>query len=51
MAMVHDELGKEWLCPELFRIGASALLGNIERALTELSFGQKELGNIPIPVV
>ena len=29
-----EELGREWLAPQLFRIGASALLGDIERQLT-----------------
>lgn len=49
--MIKEELGKEWLCPELFRIGASALLGNIERALLELATGQKEASNTPMPAV
>jgi hypothetical protein len=30
---VRAELGEEWLRPELFRIGASTLLGEIERAV------------------
>jgi deoxyribose-phosphate aldolase len=31
--MINEELGKEWLQPDLFRIGASSLLGDIERQL------------------
>ncbi len=33
LLMVKDELGTEWLRPGLFRIGASALLTDIERQL------------------
>ncbi|KAF4517280.1 hypothetical protein B566_EDAN008614 [Ephemera danica] len=51
MIMVHEELGTDWLNSGLFRIGASALLGNIERVLLELAYGQKEFANIPVPVV
>ncbi len=31
--MMREELGRPWLEPELFRIGASTLLGDIERQL------------------
>lgn len=31
--LMKDELGRDWLEPELFRIGASSLLGDIERQL------------------
>ncbi|OUR78580.1 deoxyribose-phosphate aldolase [Alphaproteobacteria bacterium 46_93_T64] len=31
--MMKEELGTEWLQPDLFRIGASSLLGDIERQL------------------
>jgi deoxyribose-phosphate aldolase len=31
--MMKEELGREWLNPELFRFGASSLLGDIERQL------------------
>ena len=31
--VVKEELGREWLEPELFRIGASSLLADIERQL------------------
>jgi deoxyribose-phosphate aldolase len=33
LALMKDELGREWLEPDLFRFGASALLSDIERQL------------------
>ena len=33
LSMVKDELGDRWLRPDLFRFGASSLLGDIERQL------------------
>ena len=33
LALMKDELGREYLEPELFRIGASSLVGDIERQL------------------
>jgi deoxyribose-phosphate aldolase len=33
LAMMKEELGEEWMRPNLFRIGASSLLGDIERQL------------------
>jgi len=33
LALMKEELGHEWLSRELFRIGASSLLGDIERQL------------------
>jgi deoxyribose-phosphate aldolase len=33
LAMMKEELGPSWLCAELFRFGASGLLGDIERQL------------------
>ena len=33
LAMIKDELGGRWLQPDLFRFGASSLLGDIERQL------------------
>lgn len=32
-ALMHEELGPEWLMPDLFRIGASTLLNDLERQL------------------
>ncbi len=33
LALMKEELGDEWMQPDLFRIGASSLLGDIERQL------------------
>jgi deoxyribose-phosphate aldolase len=33
MLMIKEELGADWLTPQLFRFGASALLGDIERQI------------------
>ncbi|MCF3592604.1 deoxyribose-phosphate aldolase [Rhodobacteraceae bacterium LMO-12] len=33
LALIKEELGDEWLSPDLFRFGASSLLGDIERQL------------------
>jgi deoxyribose-phosphate aldolase len=33
LALMRDELGSRWLEPDLFRFGASSLLGDIERQL------------------
>ncbi|XP_075066942.1 deoxyribose-phosphate aldolase [Mixophyes fleayi] len=33
LSLMKEELGDEWLTPELFRIGASTLLGDIERQI------------------
>ena len=33
LALVKEELGDRWLRPDLFRFGASSLLGDIERQL------------------
>lgn len=33
LALMKEELGDEWMQPHLFRIGASSLLGDIERQL------------------
>ncbi|MEX5727396.1 deoxyribose-phosphate aldolase [Rhodovulum iodosum] len=33
LALIKDELGEPWLRPELFRFGASSLLGDIERQI------------------
>ena len=37
MRLVAEEAGDEWLRPELFRLGASTLLGEIERRLELLA--------------
>ncbi|XP_077999870.1 deoxyribose-phosphate aldolase-like [Glandiceps talaboti] len=33
LALMKEELGNDWLTPSMFRIGASSLLGDIERQL------------------
>ena len=40
MMLMKEELGLEWLKPELFRFGASALLGDIERQLEHFVTGR-----------
>jgi len=32
--LMAEELGRDWLAPDLFRIGASSLLGDIERQIS-----------------
>ncbi|XP_014292534.1 deoxyribose-phosphate aldolase [Halyomorpha halys] len=39
LELVKKELGKEWLDPQLFRIGASGLLQDLERRLYRLANG------------
>lgn len=38
--LMAEELGRAWLSPDRFRIGASSLLGDIERALYEYATGR-----------
>ncbi|MBF9028967.1 deoxyribose-phosphate aldolase [Rhodobacterales bacterium HKCCE3408] len=40
MALMKEELGDDWLKPDLFRFGASSLLGDIERQLEHHVTGQ-----------
>jgi deoxyribose-phosphate aldolase len=40
LALVKEELGDRWLRPDLFRFGASSLLGDIERQLEHHATGQ-----------
>ncbi|CAG0878586.1 unnamed protein product, partial [Darwinula stevensoni] len=39
MVLVKDELGNEWLNSSLFRIGASSLLGDVEKTLFHYAYG------------
>ncbi len=39
LIMIKEELGDDWLTPELFRFGASSLLGDIERQLEHQATG------------
>ena len=40
LALIKDELGDLWLQPDLFRFGASSLLGDIERQLEHYVTGR-----------
>ncbi len=40
MILMKEELGDEWLRPELFRLGASSLLTDIERQLEHAATGR-----------
>lgn len=44
LALMKDELGHDWLHPDLFRFGASSLLGDIERQLEHYLTGQYSAG-------
>ncbi len=44
LAMIKDELGDRWLQPDLFRFGASSLLGDIERQLEHYVTGDYSAG-------
>lgn len=44
LAMMKDELGTRWLQPDLFRFGASSLLGDIERQLEHHITGRYSAG-------
>jgi deoxyribose-phosphate aldolase len=50
MYLMKDELGDRWLRPELFRIGASALLTDIERQLEHFVTGRYAAAHrMPMP--
>ena len=40
LIMMLEELGEDWTKPDLFRIGASGLLTDLERQLRHLAFGR-----------
>jgi deoxyribose-phosphate aldolase len=40
LILMKEELGRDWLEPNLFRIGASSLLGDIERQLEHFVTGR-----------
>jgi deoxyribose-phosphate aldolase len=40
MILMKEELGDDWLQPHLFRLGASALLNDIERQLEHFAYGR-----------
>lgn len=43
--LMKEELGNPWLEPDLFRVGASSLLGDIERQLEHFVTGRYSAGN------
>ena len=43
--LMKEELGNEWLQPDLFRIGASSLLADIERQLEHFLTGRYSANN------
>ncbi len=45
LALMKDELGYPWLQPDLFRFGASSLLGDIERQLEHYLTGHYSASN------
>lgn len=45
LALMKDELGHPWLLPDLFRFGASSLLGDIERQLEHHLTGHYSAAN------
>jgi deoxyribose-phosphate aldolase len=45
LALMKDELGHPWLQPDLFRFGASSLLGDIERQLDHYLTGHYSAAN------
>lgn len=45
LALMKDELGDDWLQPDLFRFGASSLLGDIERQLEHHLTGHYSAGH------
>lgn len=44
LVLIKEELGNDWLTPELFRFGASSLLGDIERQLEHFITGSYSAG-------
>jgi deoxyribose-phosphate aldolase len=40
LALMKEELGARWVSPQLFRLGASSLLGDIERQLEHFVTGR-----------
>jgi deoxyribose-phosphate aldolase len=44
LILMKEELGDEWLHPNLFRFGASSLLGDIERQLEHYVTGRYSAG-------
>jgi deoxyribose-phosphate aldolase len=45
LTLIKDELGDRWLRADLFRFGASSLLGDIERQLEHFVTGRYSAGH------
>ncbi|MGN6449335.1 MAG: deoxyribose-phosphate aldolase [Brucella intermedia] len=45
LTLMKEELGNRWLEPDLFRIGASSMLGDIERQLEHFVTGRSSAAN------
>lgn len=45
LSLIKEELGRDWLEPDLFRFGASSLLGDIERQIEHHLTGQYSAGH------
>lgn len=45
LSLMKDELGQDWLQPDLFRFGASSLLGDIERQIEHFVTGAYSAGH------
>jgi deoxyribose-phosphate aldolase len=45
LSLMKEELGNDWLSPDLFRFGASSLLGDIERQLEHFITGRYSAAN------
>ena len=45
LSLMKEEVGEPWLLPDLFRIGASTLLGDIERQIEHFATGRYSAAN------
>jgi deoxyribose-phosphate aldolase len=45
LILMREELGREWMEPHLFRLGASALLTDIERQIEHFLTGRYSAAN------
>ena len=45
LSLMKEEVGEPWLMPDLFRIGASTLLGDIERQIEHFATGRYSAAN------
>ena len=47
LILMKEELGREWLEPDLFRLGASSMLGDIERQIEHFVTGRYSSADAP----